>query len=68
LLEIIVGKPVLMVERITYDSIGRPVEYTPSVTRAGFLRYKTEMSGYKPRMREVIFRDDVAVNNGQRNP
>mgnify|MGYP001327199516 FL=1 len=68
LLEIAVGKPVLIVERITYDSLGRPLEYTPSVTKAGILRYKTEMSGLKPTYREVILRNDLAMVDGDPLP
>lgn len=44
LLEIPPGKPALIAERISYSAEHIPLEYTRAVTRAGFLRYKTEMN------------------------
>lgn len=54
LLEIPAGKPVLSSERITYDGNGRQIEYTIGVTRAGFLRYKTELSANSTTVRQFI--------------
>ncbi len=54
LLEIAAGKPALLSERITYDANGRLIEFTLGVTKAGFLRYKTEMSAGGPTVRQVI--------------
>ncbi len=54
MLEIPVGKAVLTSERITYDANGRQIEYTIGATRAGFLRYKTELSANSATVREFI--------------
>lgn len=54
LLEVPVGKAVLTSERITFDANGRQIEYTIGVTRAGFLRYKTELSANSATVREFI--------------
>ncbi len=58
LLEIPAGKPVLLSERITYDAGGQLLEYTQGITRAGFLRYKTEMSANSPTVRQVIVKSE----------
>lgn len=57
LLEIPIGKAVMTSERITYDANGRQIEYTIGVTRAGFLRYKTELSANSATVREFIVKN-----------
>lgn len=59
LLEIPVGKSVLLSERIMYDAGGRLIEYTLGITKAGFLRYRTEMSANSPTVRQIIVKNEL---------
>lgn len=44
LLDLMPGSPVLISERITFDTANEPIEYVYGVTRPGFVRYKTELT------------------------
>ena len=52
------GSPVLMSERITYTLENRPVEYTLGAGRAGFLRYRTEMTAGGLNTSQMIVKTD----------
>lgn len=57
-LDVPTGSPVLISERTTYTADDEPVEHTLGVTRAGFLRYRTELSAGSSLVQQVVVKTD----------
>lgn len=54
LLDLQVHQPVLVSERITYAATGEAVEYVIAIHRAGFIRFRTELTTDHATVREVL--------------
>lgn len=61
LLDLMVGSPVLISERITYGTGNDPLEYVYGSTRPGFVRYKTELSADSSTALQIIVRGESSV-------
>lgn len=57
-LDVPTGAPVLVSERITYTAENRAVEFTLGATRAGFIRYRTELTAGSLNTQQVIIQTE----------
>jgi len=62
LLNLAYAAPVLVLERISYSTTNDPVEYVTSMTRSGFVRYKTELSAGGNTVRQVTIPQDGSTS------